>query len=87
MLTRQAMLTGPHGVAGAGALAHPDSAGPEHAPQLAVARRIGPVTRAQGEILVVVRHRSGLVGREPVIWVGPLSGQPRIDPGPADAVG
>jgi hypothetical protein len=41
----------------------------------------------QGEILVVTRHRSGRVGREPVIGIGPRCSKPGIDASLTDALG
>ncbi len=86
VLTSAAVLTGLQVLAGAGALAYPDGAGTQHAPQLASARQVGPVARAESEILVVAGHRSGGMGREPVIRVRPLGSEAGIQPGLADAL-
>ncbi len=101
--TRQAAMPGAAPECpGAGAFARPDGAGPEHAPQLAAARQVRPVARAQREVLLLagkITTRMGLRLRgttdglrprrswEPVVWIRPLGGLPRIYSRSADPVG
>jgi hypothetical protein len=86
MLTRQAMLR-LQVLASACALTHPYCAGTKHAPQLASAWQVGPVARAEGEILMVAGHGTSWVSREPVIWIRPFGSQAGIEAGLADTFG
>jgi hypothetical protein len=95
-VTRVAGVTGVAAVAGrpgARALAGPDGAGPQDAPQLAVARQIGPVPGAQREVLCLAGQVApGLGGRhlrrsgKPVVRIRPLGRLARIGPRPAEPV-
>jgi hypothetical protein len=93
VVTRVAGVAAVAGRPGSRALAGPHGARTQYAPQLAVARQIGPVAGAQREVLRLAgKVAPGLGGRhlrrsgEPVIRIRPLGGLARIGPRPADPV-
>jgi hypothetical protein len=99
ILTRQPVRIGRAVRPGARAVADPDRAGAQHAPQLAGARQVGPVTRAEREVLGLAREIAAQMagpGRrarrvrgpgEAVVWIGPRGGLARIEPGVGELAG
>jgi|HubBroStandDraft_2_1064218.scaffolds.fasta_scaffold111265_2 hypothetical protein len=82
-VARQAVLACP------GALGDPDGAGAQDTAELAGAGRVGPVSRAEREELLVVVACVRGAGRcrEPVIGIRPAGCLPGVGPGRRDAAG
>jgi hypothetical protein len=101
VLARQPVRVGRPVRSGARAVTDPDRAGAQHTPQLAGAGQVGPVPRAQREVLGltgqiatqaerarVTGRGPGLAGRagEPVIRVRPGGRLLGIEPGPGQLI-